>query len=106
MNKDVVVLIPVYNPNEKIMQEFLGKLTKSFANIVFINDGCSKKHDKFMNNLAKSYPVVKHSVNLGKGRVLKNGINYILENFSKAKVIVTADCDGQHSVEDIKKVKL
>ena len=103
MNKDVVVLIPVYNPNEKIMQEFLGKLIKKFTNIVFINDGCSKKHDKFMNNLAKSYPVVKHSVNLGKGRGLKNGINYILENFSKAKVIVTADCDGQHSVEDIKK---
>ena len=103
MNKDVVVLIPVYNPNEEIMQEFLGKLTKKFTNIVFINDGCSKKHDKFMNNLAKSYPVVKHSVNLGKGRGLKNGINYILENFSKAKVIVTADCDGQHSVEDIKK---
>ena len=103
MNKDVVVLIPVYNPNEEIMQEFLDKLTKKFTNIVFINDGCSKKHDKFMNNLAKSYPVVKHSVNLGKGRGLKNGINYILENFSKAKVIVTADCDGQHSVKDIKK---
>ena len=23
MNKDVVVLIPVYDPNEKIMQEFI-----------------------------------------------------------------------------------
>ena len=50
MNKDVVVLIPVYDPNEKIMQEFLDKLAKSFANIVFINDGCNKKHDKYMNN--------------------------------------------------------
>jgi len=29
MNKDVVVLIPVYDPNEKIMQEFLDKLAKS-----------------------------------------------------------------------------
>lgn len=103
MNKDVVVLIPVYDPNEKIMQEFLDKLAKSFANIVFINDGCNKKHDKYMNNLAKKYGVIKHNVNLGKGRGLKNGINYILNNYPKAKVIVTADCDGQHSVEDIKK---
>lgn len=103
MNKDVVVLIPVYDPNEKIMQEFLDKLAKSFANIVFINDGCNKKHDKYMNNLAKKYEVIKHNVNLGKGRGLKNGINYILNNYPKAKVIVTADCDGQHSVEDIKK---
>lgn len=103
MNKDVVVLIPVYDPNEKIMQEFLDKLAKSFANIVFINDGCNKKHDKYMNNLAKKYEVIKHNVNLGKGRGLKNGINYILNNYPKAKVIVTADCDGQHSVKDIKK---
>ena len=45
MNKDVVVLIPVYNPNEKIMQEFLGKLIKKFSNILLIIDGCSFKHD-------------------------------------------------------------
>lgn len=103
MNKDIVVLIPVYNPNEKIMDKFLDKLTKEFINIVFVNDGCSKKHDKYMNKLASRYPVLKHNVNLGKGRGLKNGINYILNNYPKSKVIVTADCDGQHSVKDIKK---
>ena len=103
MNKDIVVLIPAYDPNEEIMDTFLGKLTKKFENIVFINDGCSKKHDEYMKRLAKKYPVVKHNVNLGKGRGLKNGINYILNNYPDAKVIVTADCDGQHSVKDIKK---
>lgn len=103
MNKDIVVLIPVYNPNEKIMDTFLKELTKNFENIVFVNDGCSKKHDKYMNNLAKKYPMIKHCKNLGKGRGLKNGINYIINNYPKAKVIVTADCDGQHSVSDIKK---
>ncbi len=28
MNKDIVVLIPVYDPNEEIMDTFLEKLTK------------------------------------------------------------------------------
>lgn len=101
MNKDVVVLIPVYNPDEKIMDKFLDELTKKFKNIVFVNDGCSKKHKKYMDSLEEKYPVVKHNINLGKGRGLKNGINYILNNYSKCKVIVTADCDGQHSVKDI-----
>ena len=55
MNKDVIVLIPVYDPNEKIMQKFLDELTISFANIVFVNDGCNKKHDKYMDNLSKKY---------------------------------------------------
>ena len=103
MNEDIVVLIPVYDPNEEIMDKFLDKLTKKFKKIVFINDGCNQKHDKYMKKIAKKYPALKHHVNLGKGRGLKNGINYILNNYPDAKVIVTADCDGQHSVKDIKK---
>lgn len=101
MNKDIVVLIPVYNPDEKIMSKFLDELTKKFKNIVFVNDGCNKKHKKYMDALEEKYPVIKHNVNLGKGRGLKNGINYILNNYPKCKVIVSADCDGQHSVKDI-----
>ncbi len=103
MNKDAVILIPCYDPNEKIMKSFLSELTKEFKNIVFVDDGCNKKHDKYMKELAKDFPVVKHNVNLGKGRGLKNGYNYILNNYPKAKVIIAADCDGQHSVKDIKK---
>lgn len=103
MNEDIVVLIPVYDPNEEIMDKFLDKLSKKFKNIVFINDGCNQKHDKYMEKISKKYPTLKHNVNLGKGRGLKNGINYILNNYPDAKVIVTVDCDGQHSVKDIKK---
>lgn len=103
MNKDAVVLLPCYDPNEKIMKEFLKELASEFKNIVIVDDGCNKKHAKFMRELVKSYPVIKHNVNLGKGRGIKNGINYILNNYPKAKVMVTADCDGQHSVKDIKK---
>lgn len=106
MNEDIVVLIPVYDPNEEIMDKFIKKLSKSFKNIVFVNDGSGKHHDKFMNSIEKKYPMIKHYINFGKGRGLKNGINYILNNYPASSVIVTADCDGQHSVKDIKKVGL
>lgn len=104
MNKEAVILIPCYDPNEKIMKIFLQELSENFKNIVIVDDGCNKKHHKFMDELAKAYPVIRHYVNLGKGRGIKNGINFILNNYPDAKVIVTADCDGQHSVKDIKKV--
>ena len=103
MNKDIVVLIPVYNPDKDIMNKFLEKLTKKFDNIVFINDGCDKSYDNYLNKLSKKYPIIKHNINLGKGRGLKNGINYILNNYPNSSIIVAADCDGQHSVKDIKK---
>ena len=101
MNNDIVVLIPIYNPDVKITKNFLDIITKKIKNIVFVNDGCDKKYDSFFEELEKKYPVIKHNINFGKGRGLKNGINYILNNYPKAKCLVTADCDGQHSVDDI-----
>lgn len=101
MNKDIVVLIPVYDPDEKIMDNFLKELTSTFKNIVFVNDGSNFKHDKYFNKLEKKYPVIKHHLNYGKGRALKNGLNYILNEYKDSKTIVCADCDGQHSVKDI-----
>ena len=104
MNKEAVVLIPSYNPDESIMTEFLGKLHKSFKNIVIVNDGSSEDHKEYFASLEKKYPVIRHHINLGKGRAMKNGINYILNSYPDASLIVMADCDGQHSIDDIKKV--
>lgn len=103
MNKDAVILIPCYNPDEKIMSRFIKELGNAFQNIVFVNDGCSEIYDEYFKKLEKKYPVVKHYKNYGKGRGIKNGLNYILNNYPHCISIITADCDGQHSVEDIKK---
>ncbi len=104
MNKNAVVLIPCYNPDEKIMNTFIEELGSVYQNIVFVNDGCSKEHDTYFKKLEKKYPVIKHYKNYGKGRGIKNGLNYILNNYPDCKAIITADCDGQHSIQDITKV--
>ena len=104
-NKDVVVVIPTLDPNEKIMSEFMTKLRKSFSNIVVVNDGSKDKHEKFFKSLEKDGVILlKNHINYGKGRSLKTALNYILNEMPSIKAIVTADSDGQHSVEDILKV--
>jgi len=104
-NDDVFVVIPTLDPNEDIMSQFMDKLTKSFSNIVVVNDGSNEKHDKYFASLEKKKVIVlKNHINYGKGRSLKTALNYILNNYPKCKAIVTADSDGQHSVEDILKV--
>ena len=104
-NKDVLVVIPTLDPNEKIMSDFLDKLKKMFSNILVVNDGSKKKYDKFFSKLEKDGIVVlKHYKNYGKGRALKYALNHILNEYPDCKAIVTADSDGQHSPEDILKV--
>lgn len=104
-NKDVVVVIPTLNPNIKIMSSFINELIKEFSNIVVVNDGSRDEYSDFFKDLEKKKIVVlKHHINYGKGRALKNAMNYILNEYSDVKAIVTADSDGQHSVKDIKRI--
>ena len=104
-NKDVVVVIPTLNPNEKIMMPFIDELIKIFSNVIVVNDGSKKKYDKFFDELKKKKIIVlKHYINYGKGRGLKTALNYVLNEYPDCKAIVTADSDGQHSVSDILKV--
>lgn len=100
-----IALIPAYQP-ESVMLPFLQKLKESFETIVVVDDGSGKDYaDKFDAVRAMGIAVVAHAVNLGKGRALKTGVNFILQTYPDCDGVITADCDGQHTVEDILSVR-
>lgn len=100
--EDIVILIPAYKPEKEIMGKFLEELTKKFKNIVIVNDGSGTEFDDFFVSLKnQGLDVIHHEVNKGKGRAIKTGFDYILNKYINALGTITADCDGQHTVEDI-----
>ena len=83
----------------------MDKLTKSFKNIIVVNDGSRDTYEQYFKDFEKKGIIVlKHHINYGKGRALKTALNYILNEYKDIKAIITADSDGQHSPEDIEKV--
>jgi len=102
--KNIFIVVPTLDPDEKIMSTFIEELHKEFKHILVVNDGSNKKHNKFFEELAKKgIEVITHYRNFGKGRALKNAFNYLLNEYKDIKGVITCDCDGQHSVKDIKK---
>ena len=99
--KNIYILIPAFNPNEKL-KILINELRKqvSIENILIINDGSTNGFD-FSTLQVK---VISHNTNFGKGEALKNGLNYLINNYKNCKGIVTADCDLQHLPEDIIKI--
>lgn len=89
----MVLLLPVYQPSADRLRE----LTSAFSQVVVVDDGSSVPVS------APGCVVLRHSVNLGKGAALKTGFAYVAEKYPGAPV-VCADADGQHSVEDIRRV--
>lgn len=105
MAHKLVIVIPSYEPNHQLI-DLINKLNNFFNNfdIIVVNDG-SKSHDDIFSEVKAQANVIllNHDVNKGKGEALKTAFRYIKSHNMKS-IIVTADSDGQHTPEDIKRV--
>ena len=101
---DKIILIPAYMPDEKFLQ-FVKDLLPAGGTVVAVDDGSGPACRSVFSEAEKlGVSVVTHSQNRGKGVALKTGIAYILERFPENRGVITADCDGQHTVKDILRV--
>jgi len=101
MNK--ILLIPAYNPEEKMVTLVKEMPRGIFDQILIINDGSGQKYSDIFNQLSriKNVKILVHETNQGKGAALKTGFSYILKNINNCIGVVTADADGQHLKKDI-----
>ncbi len=100
--KNAVILIPSLEPDDRL-PAYIRKLGENgFGHLVVVDDGSSEKYQPIFNEIAKmdNTVVLHHEVNQGKGIGLKTGYRYILENIPDCYGVITADADGQHTVED------
>ena len=104
MNKQIPVIIPSYEPDEKMI-ELLKRLKQAgITETVIVNDGSEGEEFReiFMKAETEySCKVLHHAVNLGKGRALKTAFNYCLNTYPQLLGVITIDSDGQHKVEDM-----
>lgn len=108
--KDVVVMIPALNPDDKFIR-FLNELKEfEYENIIVINDGSRPDTLHYFSDAVEKYgcDLVSHGINLGQGRAYKSGFNHYLLKMSGGGYrdtigIIQCDCDGQHHIEDVNK---
>ncbi len=98
-----IVIIPTFNPDEKLVEVVEGVIEKGFEKIVVVNDGsCPEFRGPLeLIKAKKECVVLEHKVNQGKGRALKTAFEYVLLKEQNADAVVTVDGDNQHKPEDI-----
>ena len=101
-----VILIPSLEPDDRLPAYVRKLLERGFTRAVIVNDGSSEKYQPIFDELAAmdGVTVLKHEVNRGKGCGLKTGYTYIRDEIPQASGVITADADGQHTVEDVRRV--
>lgn len=101
---DYIVLIPAYKPDMRLVT-LVDELEAEQLPVLVVDDGSTEEQRPVFAALEeRGITVLRHAVNQGKGRAMKTGFNYLMVNHPELKGVVTADCDGQHTPDDIKKV--
>ncbi|MED3662197.1 glycosyltransferase family 2 protein [Ureibacillus sp. FSL K6-8385] len=104
MNK-VCVIIPALNPARELIDYIYDLLDRNVSQVVVVNDGSISSCIPVFHQIARiqNCTVLTHEQNKGKGRALKTAFEYVM-NHCNVHGVITADADGQHSVQDVVKI--
>lgn len=96
------VVIPALGPEEGMVDYIRALRAGGVPQVIVVDDGSGAEYAPVFQ-AAQALPgcvVLRHHVNRGKGAALKTAIRWYLDQ-GGGSGLVTADCDGQHAVEDV-----
>lgn len=104
MNNKIIAIIPALNPQDKILKIVEELIKFGFEKVIVVDDGSFENTEVFLKlERFKDVIVLKHPINLGKGRALKTAFCYVLNHYNQFKGVITLDADGQHKCSDVLK---
>ncbi|WP_166245402.1 bifunctional glycosyltransferase family 2/GtrA family protein [Paenibacillus turpanensis] len=100
----MTIVIPAYEPDERLLTLIDNLRTACSSRIVIVDDGSGEAYRTIFASAREAGCIVlTHCTNLGKGRALKTGFNYLKET-GETEGVICADSDGQHLPSDIMRV--
>ena len=104
VGEQISVIIPSYNPNEKLIETVRALRSIGFCDIIIVNDGSDEAHLRhFPDKYEPCCTVINMELNRGKGAALKTAFRYFLSNRGDKAGVVTVDGDGTHNASDVLK---
>ena len=102
--RNSVLIIPALNPPPEVIPYVAELKTEGFERIIVVDDGSREEFKQIFDELRDVYgcDLFVHAVNMGKGRALKDSLNYYMNTYSaEYKGVITVDSDGQHLAKDV-----
>lgn len=99
----MTIIIPAYNPDEHLISVLDDIKKKLNLNVIVVDDGSVDKKIFDRVKQYKNVTLLTHDINKGKGKAMKTAMEYVYKNIDDDG-IVFVDADGQHKIEDVKKI--
>ena len=104
----LAVLIPAWQPEERLTILATDLVAQGFGAVIVVDDGSDKKCSTLFDELAHlpSVHVLRHAVNLGKGRALKMFVAAEKITAKQALQIGLVECVADHPMaEAIRRIR-
>ena len=102
----MMIVIPAYQPDEKLAGVVDALIQKTDFPIVIVDDGSREDCQPLFAALAEKdrVTVLHHEVNRGKGAAMKTAFQYVYDHCPDEEGVITVDADGQHLPDDVLRV--
>lgn len=108
MIKSVAIIIPVLNPDSNLYSYILRLANSGYTKIIVVDDGSGPEFKERFDQIKKIEEVdfLRHDINLGKGRAIKDALAYyeLLPDKNDFFGVITVDADGQHTIGDVNRL--
>lgn len=110
ISENVAIIIPALDPEEELIFYINDLIISGAKHIIVVNDGSSIQKQYIFEKISQNSEctLINHEKNMGKGKALKNALEYYSSNHLKKYPnllgVITADSDGQHTVADVTKI--
>lgn len=101
----MIVLIPAYEPDLRLVRLVVDLLAEDAAvTVLVVDDGSGPAYDGVFSVASDAGAhLLRFPVNRGKGAALRSGFAWVADR-GTGEPVVCADCDGQHTPEDVLRV--
>lgn len=100
----IYFILPAYNEKDNIT-ELIETISLNFSDsdyqVVLIDDGSNDGTAEIVRKLKTTLPIIiiTHEINMGLGKALKSGFDFVLRLIKLEDSVVTMDSDNTHSPE-------
>lgn len=102
---DIILVIPAFRPPNTLPSFIREAINRGFHDIIVVDDGSENQYQTIFSRCQHpTVTILQHKKNKGKGTALKTAFQYCIDHKPSDAVIITADCDGQHRIDDIEKL--
>ena len=103
---EVVVILPAFQPSSALPALVRALHEALTAPVVVVDDGSDATCRALFDAVAAmpDCVVLRHEANRGKGAALKTAFAFVVQRFPECVGVVTADADGQHAPEDVRRL--